>query len=67
MLITAATAFALLAHLQAGVDTATAANQTAAWCEAHNGSLVNVNSSAHGGLHCRLPNGTLVHPPEVWG
>jgi putative hemolysin len=67
MIVMVILAFVIIGEIQSSLDTATAANQTAAWCEAHNGTLVNSNSSTNGGLHCRLPNGTLVHPPEVWG
>lgn len=38
---------------------------SAEWCDEHNGDLVNSNSIEHGGLHCRLPNGTSVHMSDV--
>lgn len=41
-------------------------NESAEWCEAHNGTLENSRvGGEHGGLHCELPNGTTVHMDEV--
>lgn len=43
-----------------------AVQQAADWCSAHNGTLQNANViGEHGGLHCELPNGTVVHMSEV--
>lgn len=43
-------------------------NESAEWCEDHNGELVNSNVfGSHGGLHCDLPNGTSVHMSDVIG
>ena len=35
------------------------------WCEQEGGELYNAQSVAHGGLHCDLPNGELVHMTEI--
>lgn len=40
-------------------------NQSEAWCNSHNGDLVNVQAVLHGGLHCDLENGTSVHMSDV--
>jgi len=41
-------------------------NESAEWCEDHNGELVNSNViGSHGGLHCEFNNGTSVHMNEV--
>lgn len=40
-------------------------DDSATWCDEHNGRLVNVQSFSHGGLHCELPNGTSVHMSDV--
>lgn len=34
------------------------------WCDAQGGDLHMSNALAHGGLHCALPSGELVHVPE---
>lgn len=37
-----------------------------AWCDRHNGTLENsMVLGEHGGLHCKLPNGTTVHMDRV--
>ena len=40
-------------------------NESAEWCDAHGGDLSNSRSFWHGGLHCELPNGSVVHMSEV--
>jgi len=35
------------------------------WCEDRGGEVYNSNSINHGGLHCELENGTVVHLSEV--
>ncbi len=35
------------------------------WCSDQDGTLVNVHSFAHGGLHCEFDNGTSLHVWEV--
>jgi hypothetical protein len=39
--------------------------ESAEWCDERDGMLYNSQSVVHGGLHCRLPNGTHVHMHEV--
>lgn len=39
--------------------------QSESWCDARNGELINVQSVVHGGLHCELPNGSLVQMGDV--
>lgn len=39
---------------------------SAEWCEERDGDLYNAQViGPHGGLHCKLPNGTHVHMSEV--
>jgi len=40
-------------------------NDSEQWCESHNGDLYNSQSIMHGGMHCELENGTVVHMNEV--
>lgn len=52
---------ALVGHTTMSLDARYDWEQAEDWCADHDGELIMVNSVNHGGLHCELPDGELVH------
>jgi hypothetical protein len=59
-------AFGSVADAATDPETEQYIEDSAAWCEDRDGVFYQANViGPHGGLHCRLPNGTTVHLRNV--
>jgi len=55
----------LVTQVVMGPEFAAYVNESARWCAERGGVMWNAQAMVHGGLHCELPNGSVVHMSEV--